>query len=819
MLRRTILWILSILLALPLVGFGGLYWLAKRAEPAYSGSLIMPGLNRPVNVRFGPHAVPSIEAENLQDLLFAQGYVVASERLWQMDLLRRLASGRLAELFGPDALPVDRFFRTVGLAGEARRALEGMEPSDRALLDAYASGVNAYLAGNRRPLEYRIAGLVPAPWHAEDSLAIGAYMAWTQSFNARGELTFLRLAQRLGPERARELFPTDEGLPAPEVAPELVRYLAGPDGARMGQVDVAAFDRMLALPGRLGLPIPGPASNAWLVTGSRTANGAAMLANDPHLALSMPGIWYELELIARGLHVAGVALPGVPLVLIGHNADLAWGFTTVIADTQDIFIERPTPDGHHVERAGGEPEPIQIRRERVLVRGGEPVEIAIRSTSRGVVLNEILGDTTGTLMDLPEPGLIDLLVLRQNHDRPDRSFQAVRGLAEATTLEEARTAGLDFRHVSTNLMLAHRDGGIAWQVTGLLPERGAGSGAFPSPGWIEAYAWQGHVPQALNPSSTNPAGDVLITANNRTIPSDHPVQVSRSWMSPHRAQRVAERIAKAPPLTPESMAAIQADRVSFQGRQMQASVRRLEPEIRDLDPRAWEIAATHLLDWDGTMDGASRPAAFAALLEPALFRALYADELGEDLPLLMSLVSVAYSPLQETLRSGDSSFWDDIGTPEVETPAAIWARAILAVWAELTARSGDADGVRLDQIRSLKFPHAFDAIPLLGRLFSVGPIAVGGSSDTIDIMKTLPQNPGEGLFAASMRFVATPSDWSQTRGTLPLGQSGHPFSPYRTDQLQDWLAVRGHPWPWNGPAEDETIGRLRLLPPEEGATP
>jgi penicillin G amidase len=222
--QRRLYWIVFMVLIPEIIvlGVGGpLYWLAKRAEPSYSGTIALAGLAHPVEVRFGPHAVPTIAASDLRDLVFAQGYVTASERMWQMDLLRRLGGGRLAELFGPEAVKVDRFFRTVGLPFEAQRALAAMADTDRALLDAYAAGVNAYRdsARGRRPLEYLISGLEPAPWQPEDSLVIGAYMAWTQSFNARGELTFLRLARRIGPERARLLFPTDEGIAPPEVPP------------------------------------------------------------------------------------------------------------------------------------------------------------------------------------------------------------------------------------------------------------------------------------------------------------------------------------------------------------------------------------------------------------------------------------------------------------------------------------------------------------------------------------------------------------------------------------------------------------------------
>ena len=540
MVRRLLFAAAALLLLLVLGGSGALLWMIKRAEPAYSGEFGVPGLEAPVRVRFGPHAVPSIQADSTHDLLFAQGYLVAGERMWQMDLMRRLADGRLAEVFGPDALDADRLFRTLGLNAAARRALAELEAPERDMLSAYADGVNAYRAqaADRLPIEYLIAGFAPEPWRPEDSLSIGAYMAFTQSFNLKEELTYLRMAQRLGNERARELFPTDEGVPAPVVPPEL------PDPPLGAPVAVTALAALLDAPGRFGLPVPGPASNAWVVNGPRTADGAALLANDPHLLPSVPGTWYELELIGPDLHVAGLALPGVPLVLIGHNADLAWGLTSAIADTQDLFLERPTADGEHVERAGQAPEAISTRVQRIEVKGAPPVDLALRHTDRGVILNDLLARPPEMEPgSLPAVASRDLIALSQVTDPPDRSFAALARLARARTLLASRGAGRDFRAVAQNLMLAHRDGGIAWQVTGLLPHRGKGAGTFPAPGWVAGYGWDELVPQDRNPTLTDPPSGVIITANNRTIPLDYGVNVSHSWLAPYRAQRIAERLA------------------------------------------------------------------------------------------------------------------------------------------------------------------------------------------------------------------------------------------------------------------------------------
>lgn len=805
MVRRILFSTFVLILVLAVAGVVLLFGWAKLAEPHYAGEIQLAGVAAPVTVRFGPHAVPSIAAESLEDLLFAQGYVVASERMWQMDLMRRLASGRLAEVFGEDALATDRFFRTIGLAQAARAALEALEEPYRGMLEAYVAGVNAYQtqAAWRYPLEYLIADFTPAPWRAQDSLAIGEYLAWTLSFNLREELVYLRLAARLGPKRAMELFPTDEGVPAPGYARDLPNYTLA----------LGNLDELLAMPTHFGLPGPGSASNAWAVNGERTGDGKALLANDPHLAPTMPGIWYELEMSAPGYHAAGVAVPGVPLIVIGHNEDLAWGFTAAMADTQDLFVERLTPDGAHVVRPGGAQEAIASRTEEIAVKGRtEPDRIDVRSTRNGVVINEILGLRTGTPMDLATVDTSHLLALRSNLDIPDRLVPGLSRLNTATTLEEARAAVLDFKHASQNLLVAHRDGGIARQMSGALPVRGRGLGTFPSPGWEKGYGWDGFVPQKRNPGLSNPPGYALLSANNRTIPLDHPVHVSRSWQAPYRAQRIEELLGAKNPLDAADMAAMQLDRVSLQVRRFKAALDGVKPEILEVDREARHIADEYLTGWDGNFDPDSRSAALFVLLQSALFEALYGDELGDDLPALMSIAIVGYNALEEAVYSGRSSFWDDVRTPQREGPAQIWARALHSARAQLDRQQPELGEQRLSRLRRLRFGHAFDRIPLLRRLFSVGPYGVGGDAHTLNTMKTSPLAPEDVLIVPSCRVVYTPADWPQTRGTLPLGQSGHRLSAYRTDQLSDWMEGRNHPWAWEGPEPGSEIGALVLKP-------
>lgn len=827
---RLRLWLRRILLGLillTLVLAGLLVWWLQRPHPSYDGALELPGLEQPVRVRYGPHAVPSIQAETVGDMLFAQGFVVARERLWQMDLLRRLAGGRLAELFGQGALVSDRFYRTIGLPRAAETSFAALEPEWQQRLQRYADGVNAYLsrtiAGHRLPLEYQLLGLEAAPWRPQDSLLVGAYMAWLNSVNLREELVFLRLARRLGTERALELFPTDQGRPAPADAQDLPDY-------RLDRRAAFAPSEPLFAPTDPSQAL----SNAWAVTGSRTADGKALLANDPHLPAALPSTWYELEMQAPGYQVAGVAIPGVPWILIGHNADLAWGITAAVADTQDLFVERLNEDGSAVLRPDGDWEPIQERTEMIGIAESsdsssssesKQLELPIRSTSHGVLIDELVAtvgsNPTGLAAIRHPEGASWRLALRLAFDRPDRAFVGFYRLNTATSLSEARAAVEDLRHVALNLLFAHRDGQIAWQVSGLLPRRGRGSGTFPVPGWQPGYGWDGYRPFAQNPGITAPSEERLVSANNamghaEETDADGSPAISHSWLAPFRAQRIEALLDAAGEVDLEKMAQMQSDRVSLEAAVYLASLRRHLAEIDKLDPEAAALAEDRLLSWSFGFEDDSQAAAFFVLLRSELYRALYADELGDDLNLLMDLDTTTYGPLAEAMHSDDSSFWDDIDTAEVtEGPAAIWARALRASAAALRDAVADEQAPRLAQLRQLTFAHAFDDQPLLGELFNLGPIGRGGDNGTIDVAIARLTRPLKIGNVASMRVVYTPSDWSKTLGTLPLGQSGHRFSRFRSDQLDDWLEGRTHAWFWNGPPAGQALGTLVLQPPSD----
>jgi acyl-homoserine lactone acylase PvdQ len=430
-----------------------------------------------------------------------------------------------------------------------------------------------------------------------------------------------------------------------------------------------------------------------------------------------------------------------------------------------------------------------------------------------VLIDDLVAAPEANPAGLPSVQRPERLALKQTLSEIDRSLVGLFRLNQARTLEEARSAVRDLRQVSLNILFAHRNGRIAWQVTGLLPVRGRGSGAFPVPGWEPGYGWTGFRPFAKNPGLSDPLSGRLVNANNAMRASQASPPISYAWLAPFRAHRIEALLAQSQRLDADEMARMQSDRVSEEARLYLAALRRQMPALDCRDPQAAALARSRLLAWSGEFAADSRAAAFFVLLRPALYRALYGDELGADLEALMSLEQVTYGPLAETMRADRSRFWDDVRTPhEEEGPAVIWARALRAAEHALNEALPEQASQTLGQLRRLTFEHAFAGQPLLGRLFNLGPFGRGGDNGTIDVAIAPQARPRRIGNVPSLRVVYTPAEWSKTQATLPLGQSGHRFSPFRADQLADWRTGRTHHWPWEGPAAGQVLGTLTLVP-------
>ena len=763
----------------------GLEALFLGSLPQTSGTVALPGLAAAVTIARDAHGVPTIRAAGEADLYRAAGFVQAQDRLWQMAFNRRVGQGRLAEILGASALPYDRFMRRLGLARAAERSVAALAPDTRRLLAAYAEGVNGFLATRSGPLppEFQLLWTTMEPWRPADTLLVLKLIGLDLASNWRSELTAARLARVLPPDRLREVFPP----PQPD-DPVTLRQLARTLGG-------LRLDRLAA---ELPPPLPAiPASNVWVVGGKRTATGRPLLANDPHLGLSLPAPWYAMRLEAPGIDVAGAAMPGIPFAIIGQSADLAWGVTDPGFDTQDLFIETPDPAdaGRYMTPDG--PRAFERHDELIPVRGRAPETLTVLRTRHGPVISGLDpgGGPGGRMLALAWTGL----------DAGDRSIEAGFKAARARDGPGFSAAFADFATPPLNIAWADRTGRFGLFSVGAVPVRRSGDGRAPVDGAAGAHDWQGRLPRDALPRAQDIGQGWLANANNRLVGPDYPFFLTADWEPPWRAQRIGTLLREAPPLDLAGMRRIQLDRRSTLWAEFRSWLQ--EGQGSDPEAAAWR---RRLAAWDGTT-AADRP-------EPLVFWAwlarlgplVWADELKAEAPAFAGLHGEFLLAVHDHLPA----WCDDVGTPVVETCALRSGRALDLALADLRARfGGNPAGRRWDEVHLAQLAHRpFDEVPVLRRLFSRA-VPVGGDDSTVNVAHVALE-PGPGQFesrhAVSWRGLYDLADPARSRFVLPGGESGHPLSRHYTDQVRLWrdgldLALRSPP---DAPA----VTILRLVP-------
>ena len=791
-LLRGLFWGLALLLLLLLAG-AGLIWASL---PARQGQLALPGLSAPVEVLEDAHGIPRITAANELDAVRALGWLHARDRLFQMELMRRNASGRLAELVGPAALRLDRFSRTLGLQQRADADFAALPAETRAVLEAYAAGVNAWIEAKGRLAapEFLAIGL-PEPWQPSDSLLWAKTMGLWLSGNWRSELDRARLAGRLPPERLQQLWPTDDSPGRPEGLAALP--------------SVGHLDRLAAaIPQFPEAPLPRSASNSWAVAAGRSTTGAPLLANDPHLGLQLPILWYLARIdipAAEGRParmLAGATAPGVPFLVIGRNARIAWGFTTTHSDTQDLFVERLSgPDGY--ETPDG-PRPFTIREETIRIRGQAPEVLRVRETRHGPVISDLEAGAAaeGTV----------IAVAMANLAPEDSAASGLLALNRATRLAEARAAAGLISTPPQNLMVTAADGGIAMYLTGRTPVRAAGDGALPAPGWDGSHDWQGWIPFDVMPHRENPAGGLLVNANNRVQPAGAEPYLGRDWFGDWRFRRIHELLAQRPLQAPQDLATIQRDAVSLFAREALPLLRAL--------PRPTGAAGTArdlLLGWDGEMTtGRPQPLIFNAWWPRMAQAALAAGGVPEG----------GWSATPEFLRfvlaaDGSGAHWcrpAGEAAPEAAPPfapggacAAMAATALEAAVADLAGRFGpDPAAWRWGEAHRLRLQHPLlRFLPPLGQLTALDA-ATPGDGETVN-RGGMAAGRFEQLHGPGLRVVFDLSSADGVWAITATGQSGHPLSPHWGDQLPLWASENPEMLQL-GVVPGEAGGRLRLTP-------
>ncbi len=714
----------------------------------------MAGLASEATVAFDAYGVPHVAAATVEDALRLQGYLHARHRFFQMELARRAARGRLAELLGRAALATDVRMRRLGLAEAARRQTEVLDDETRRLLDAYAAGVNVAL--QRHGLtglapEFVLLGGSGVPWQAEDTVALGLLMQLSLTWAAGEELHRAAVLQALGRERAVALFGWGED--------EARAWLpAAPAGARPQRHEDPALPRF-----------SGVGSNNWAVAGHRSVSGFPLLANDPHVGIANPTTWYEVHLSTPHWQVAGASLAGAPGVLIGHNEQVAWGFTMSMLDDQDLFRLSLDATGTK-ERIGDAFVDLEVSDEVIPVRGAkEGKALRLKRSVHGPVVREE-GE--------------EVLAMAWTALGASSPLPCFLKLTRATGVVEGAAAFATCPSPGTNLVLADRAGHIRWQVVGVGPRRGCGGGKVPADGSDPACGWSGFESFSVNPFLENPETGVVASANHDPFAEgDFPgPPFAGEFAAPWRIRTIKRALADRKLWDVAGCLALQNDVANPQAA---ALLDALAPILEAVGSEP----ARRLLRWERRMDPDSAEALLWALFLRELARRVGGDE--------AAATGLAASPIgaAELLRllAGelDPTWWDDLGTPVRETAQDMVASALAA------AAAAAGEGRWGERHRAL-FRHPLGGVPLVGALLNAGPYPVGGAGPCLNA--TAYRGGGSDfdvISLPSLRFVTDLADWDRSVFTLPLGQSGHLLSRHARDQVAAWQAGRAHPMAWS----------------------
>ncbi|MDT8323175.1 MAG: penicillin acylase family protein [Bacteroidota bacterium] len=758
--------------------------LTTKSLPETEGTLDVAGLSADVEVWRDELGVPHIIASSEYDAYLAAGYVHAQDRLWQMDLLRRYGAGRLAEILGAEALPVDRLMRTIGIHHIADSLLHTVSAQTRRILEAYSRGVNACMreSAGRYPIEFDLLQYEPEAWTPQHSLILARLMGWELALSWWVDLTMGELRSRLGENTARDLFP-DYPDDAPRILP--------PDFPVPAEAAALLRDGRRDAQRLFGIPGSATGSNSWVVSPAHTVAGGVLLANDPHLLHMQPARWYVMHLSAPGLNVAGVSLPGIPGIVIGQNERIAWGLTNMMTDDVDFFFEDVNMRDS-TYRLGEQLFPLQMRDDSILVRDSLPTVIQIVQTAHGPVISDVY----------PRAGVI--AAARRFEERRAVSMRwagqdasdeilAIYRLNHAASWEQMLEAMTSFGVPGQNLLYGDVDGNIGYTAIGRIPIRQAGvSPLFPSDGSAIERPWTGYVPYARLPRSYNPDGGMFATANNKIV-DDFPWHISSLWESEARVTRIREMLSRQPTFSAEDFMLMQMDVQSATA-----------DSIRDAMVgalRAWPsrpVLLTRVMNrlaaWDCRMHVSSTEAAIYNTAYMRLLHNTFGDEM--DSTLFNNYVFLSNIPtrvLPRLLHDTATTIFDDIRTPRRETRQHILIRSVTEAVTQLRQRFGiDMPSWQWGAMHTVTFRHPLGDVTPLDRIFNIGPLRVGGNNTTVNNGEFSFTDPYDAAVGPSMRFVADLSAPDSSHIIITTGQSGQPFSDHYADQAVLWQSGAMH---------------------------
>jgi len=831
---RFLIGLLSAVLVLViLLAAAGVYTI-RRSFPQTNGELKLSGLDGPVDVYRDRYGIPQIYATTQHDLFFAQGYVHAQDRFWQMDIWRHTGSARLSEMFGDTTLDTDKFLSTLGWARVAQQELEMLDTGTLSILQDYTDGVNAYLAdhkGSALSVEYAVLKLLTPgyqiePWEPLNTLTWGKAMAWDLRGNMDEEIQRALLLKTLTPEQVNELFPPYPG-DHPFILPDFrgsaysspSSYLdmiadAGP-ALEEASWEFSELDKLL---GPVGSDI---GSNNWVISGKLTSTGQPLLANDPHLAAQMPSIWYEIGLhcLPKGpdcnLNVTGFSFAGTPGVIVGHNDHIAWGVTNLGPDVMDLYIEKINPEDPNQYEVNGQWVDMEKVNVSIQVAGGTPVDLTVRYTRHG----PIISDTYGSLKDFKDKAVLPgaqfpqpyAISLRWTALEPNALYRAILGFDTAQNWDDFRQAAQDFVVPAQNLVYADTDGNIGYQTPGWIPIRNHGDGRLPVPGWTDEYEWNGYIPFEKLPFTFNPPQEFVATANNAVVGPDYPYLITTDWDYGYRAQRIVDLIENAP--GPIDISYFQM----MQGDDLDLNAKNLVPILLQvpLDDANLDRARGILQGWDYQDQMDSAPAALFASFWKHLLAVTFDDELPEKYWPVGS--SRWFAVVGAIADQPDSPWWDNKTTPEVETRDQIFQQALGEAVTELDAKLGKTQADwKWGDLHTITFRNQSlgdSGIPPIDALLNRGPFRTSGGSSIVNATGWDASDSYEVVSLPSMRMIIDLSNLANSLSIHTTGESGHAFDPHYIDMADLWRTIQYHSMLWTqNQVEEAAVDHLRLLP-------
>jgi len=766
-----------------LITVSALLWYRSASQPQIDGTIRLAGIAAPIDIVRDAEGVPHIYARSTGDAYFALGFVHAQDRLWQLELNRRIPAGTMAEILGPGAVDTDRFLRTLGVRRNAENILVNLSPDTRAALDAYARGINAYLANRSGPLppEFILTGApAPAPWEPVDSVGWQTMMAWDLGTNWTQELLRMRMAQRLSLAQINEFLAPYPGDPVPATQDytKLYRALAGLTEQLAAVAAVAPSSY-----------VDGMGSNEWVVSGALSETGKPLLANDPHLGLSAPALWYFAHLSAPGLNVIGASLPGIPAIVLGRNDKIAWGFTNAAPDVQDLYIERINPANDRQYQTPDGWAEFRTRSETIKVKGQPDIAIEVRETRHGPVISGALPILEKAALDAKKHVIaFAWTALRAD----DATLQAGMKLNRAQNWEQFLAAAKEFGAPQQAIAYADVDGNIGLVAPARVPVCSPENdlmGLAPAPGWDARYDWTGFIPFDALPRVYNPASQQLITANHKFVDADYPHFLTSEWTLPYRANRIDALLDAQKRHTMETFAAIQKDHVSLAAQEILPLLRQTVPQSQ----RARNAIAM-LEAWNGSMDAdRAEPLIFTAWMRSAS-RAVFQDELGEALMKDYWEQRNVHRSTVNVLRNkeGQGRWCADAGSAaaKAQTCAELLSASLEAALDDLGQRYGkDMAAWRWGEAHAARSEHRpFARKEALAWLFDIR-VATPGDTFTVNVGRHNLRDekmPFANRHAASLRALYDLSDPENSRFMHSTGQSGHVLSPLYRNFADRW---------------------------------